>query len=242
MKISYFNYSKNILISIISIFPFIVLYEIICFSYFKNTNYQIRNSADVIIRDFFSYFGNYSDIAYSLSLAATLIFIFYIKKNSNSVFKIKYNYLGLMLFEGLLFGCILLLLLNDNSIFVLNSLTYQNHLLLNLYLCIGAGVWEEILFRVILFSLLYNFISYINKGKYDYINLFFAVILSSVLFSLFHYIGVNADSYNISSFIIRFIGGVFLSVIYFYRGFGIASISHISYDFILVSLPLIYIN
>ena len=48
------------------------------------------------------------------------------------------------------------------------------------------------------------------------------------------------DIFQLNTFIIRFIGGFVLGVIYFYRGFGISVMTHISYDFILVSLPLIY--
>ena len=53
---------------------------------------------------------------------------------------------------------------------------------------------------------------------------------------------LNSYAFDIYSFTIRFIGGVFLSLLYNFRGFGIVSMAHISYDFILISLPLIYIN
>ena len=72
--------------------------------------------------------------------------------------------------------------------------------------------------------------------------LFLSVVLSAILFSLFHYIGNNADIFNLNTFLIRTFGGIFLGLLYYYRGFGIVVISHISYDFILVSLPLIYTN
>ena len=72
------------------------------------------------------------------------------------------------------------------------------------------------------------------------LSLFLSVLISSILFSLFHYIGNNADIFNFNTFIIRAVGGLFLCALYHYRGFGIAAMTHISYDFILVSLPLIY--
>ena len=238
-KNSYFRNTQNILVSLIFIFPFVILYEIICFFYFKGKNYQIRNSADIIIRDFFNFFGSLSDEIYAITLLAILLFIYFINKSNNKNFFINYRYLLFMFVEGVLFGFLLLILLNDISIFYNARDIYQSNLLLNLYLCIGAGIWEEILFRLLLFSSMYKFLNIVFK-KDKIFPLFLSFLLSSILFSLFHYIGNNADIFNFNTFIIRSIGGLLLCILYYYRGFGIAVISHISYDFILVSLPLIY--
>jgi len=240
-KSTYFSNSKDILVSLIFIFPFVLLYEIICFFYFQGKNYQIRNSADVIIRDFFNLFGSFSDEIYSITLFAILLFIYFVNKSSNKKILINYKYLILMFIEGIVFGFLLLLLLNDISIFYIPDHLYQSNLLLNLYLCIGAGIWEEILFRLLLFSFLYKFIKSLFKEQ-DIIVLFLSIVLSAILFSLFHYIGNNADIFSFNTFLIRTFGGILLGLLYYYRGFGIAVISHISYDFILVSLPLIYTN
>ena len=236
---SYFPNTKNILVSLVFIFPFILIYEIICFFYFKSENYQIRNSADVIIRDFFNLFGAFSDEIYSIALFAILLLIYFINKSDNKNISINYKYLILMFFEGIIFGFLLLLLLNDFSIFRNYNVIYLDNLLLNLYLCIGAGIWEEILFRLILFSFFYKF-SKILFNKNEILSLFLSIVFSSFLFSMFHYIGNNADTFHFNTFIIRMVGGFFLSTLYYCRGFGIAVIAHISYDFILVSLPVIY--
>ena len=65
-RLTYFIYSKNIITSLIFIFPFIILYEGISFFYFRNLNYEIRNSADVILRNFFDIFGYYSNHIHNL--------------------------------------------------------------------------------------------------------------------------------------------------------------------------------
>jgi len=238
---SYFSNSKNILVSLIFISPFILIYELICFFYFHGSNYQIRNSADVIIRDFFTIFGSFSDELYSITLFAILLVIYFVNKSSNNFFLIKYKYLLLMFIEGIVFGLLLLLLLNDISVLYISENLYQSNLLLNLYLCIGAGIWEEILFRLLLFSSLYKILKTFLKEQ-DVFPLFLSILVSSIIFSLFHYIGTNADIFDFNTFTIRMLGGFFLSLLYHYRGFGISVISHISYDFILVSLPLIYTN
>ena len=239
-KFNYFIYSKNIITSLFFIFPFILLYESICFLYFKNSTYQVRNSADVVVRNFFDIFGPYSDYLYALTLSAILLFIYFINKSLKFKNVIEFKYLIIMFFEGILFGLLLVLLLNNINYINTYNVDYQIGLLLNLYLSIGAGIWEEILFRLFIFTFIYKIIKY--YVSIDFYNLFISVFLSSIIFSTFHYVGINSDIFNIHSFIIRFLGGVFLSLLFYYRGFGIASISHISYDFILTSLPLIYTN
>tara|TARA_B100000579_G_C22844198_1_gene863410 strand:- start:683 stop:1417 length:735 start_codon:yes stop_codon:yes gene_type:complete len=235
----YFINTKNILVSLVFIAPFIIIYEFICFFYFRNENYQIRNSADVIIRDFFNLFGVFSDEIYSVTLLATLVLIYFVNRPNIKNNIISYKFLLLMFFEGVFLGLVLLLLLNDISVFSKIKYIYQTDLLLNLYLCIGAGIWEEILFRLILFSFLYKSFQGLDKRKI-FNPFILSLFLSSILFSLFHYIGYNGDVFLFNTFIIRMLGGILLGVIYYYRGFGISVMSHISYDFILVSLPLIY--
>ena len=238
-KENYFSNTKNILVSLVFIFPFVLIYEIICFFYFRSESYQIRNSADVIIRDFFNLFGIFSNEIYAVVLFAILLFIYFISKSENKNITINYKYLILMFFEGIIFGFLLLLLLNDFSIFTNYNIPYLDNLLLNLYLCIGAGIWEEILFRFFLFSFFYKFANKLFNQK-EILSLFLSIAFSSFLFSMFHYIGNNADVFHFNTFFIRMVGGFFLSTLYYCRGFGIAVIAHISYDFILVSLPVIY--
>ena len=239
-SLTYFTYSKNIVSSLVFIFPFLIVYETICFLYFRSSSFQIRNSADVLLKQFFDIFGVYSNHYYALTLLAIIIFIFFINKGVKFINIVDFKYLFLMFSEGILYGFLLFVMLNNLTYFDSNIFIYQNNLLLNLYLSIGAGIWEEILFRLFLFTGIMK----ISKlwFKLDFYSLFFSVILSSFVFSSFHYIGANSDVFHIYSFIIRFLGGVFLSLLYFYRGFGITAMCHISYDFILISLPVIYTN
>ena len=234
---SYFDYSKNLLVGIVFILPFLFLYEIICLFYFRYSNYEIRNTADVIIHDLFYFFGSYSQFAYSISLFLVVLFIYFYNVNKNKKFKIIPISLLLIAFEGIIYGFILTLILNNPEIFNIKHF-YQSDLLLSLYLCIGAGVWEEILFRLIIYNLFLMLMFKIFKNS-SYFNIFISIIICSFLFSLFHYIGVNGDIFNLTSFYYRFIGGLYLTVLYHYRGFGVVSMAHLSYDFILVSLPLI---
>jgi membrane protease YdiL (CAAX protease family) len=142
-----------------------------------------------------------------------------------------------MFIEGIIFGLLLVIILNGTNIFNYNNL---NYFLIDysfmFYSCLGAGIWEEILFRFILLS---SIIEVIKKVANNYSSIIVSLIISSLLFSLFHYIGSSGDVFTLYTFIVRFIGGIYLGIIYLYRGLGISMISHIVYDFILVTIPVL---
>ena len=100
---------------------------------------------------------------------------------------------------------------------------------------IGAGIWEEFAFRVILinlFFLIFKSILDSNIGA-----TFLAVSLSAILFSYFHFIGPIADEFVLSSFLYRSAAGLYLGFLYVARGYGIAVYCHMFYDLFLFTYP-----
>jgi len=236
--ISYFKYSKNHITSFIFIFPLLFLYELISFFIFKNETFVIRNSADSLLRDFFAFFYITNSIYYySILFFIFILYAMKIIKDDFSSYIINVKYLFIMYFEGIILGLMLLFFLNNNILAY--SINYYDNIFLTFYLCLGAGIWEEILFRFILI----NFLFFIFNKFVSYENIVYiiSITLSGLIFSAFHYIGSGADFYTHHTFIVRFIGGVLLSLIYLYRGLGISCMTHFCYDLFLVSLPIIKI-
>lgn len=95
---------------------------------------------------------------------------------------------------------------------------------------LGAGIYEELLFRLILLSLLAWIVQ--RSGLTAQKSMIVAAVLSSLLFSIAHHLGPYGDSFRLSAFLFRFFAGMFFSVVYIYRGFGIAAGSHAAYDII----------
>jgi hypothetical protein len=98
-----------------------------------------------------------------------------------------------------------------------------------LALSLGAGLYEELLFRVILIGLILWLLTasgFTTRGPATLV----AVLASALLFSLAHYVGPMGDDLQAASFIFRFLGGLAFSAIYALRGFGIAAWSHALYD------------
>ena len=88
----------------------------------------------------------------------------------------------------------------------------------NVTLAVGAGIYEEILFRVILIFLLkYIICLSFSMGEYYFKN-FVSIVLASVCFSLFHFIGEFGDYYSFNIFMVRFLAGIYLGILYFTEG------------------------
>ena len=93
---------------------------------------------------------------------------------------------------------------------------------------IGAGIYEELLFRLILLSLLAWGLRL--TGMKPQIATIAAVLLSSLIFAAAHHVGPSGLQFQVYGFVFRTIAGVFFSVVFIYRGFGIAAGSHAAYD------------
>lgn len=102
-----------------------------------------------------------------------------------------------------------------------------------LVLYVGAGIYEELLFRLILLSLLAwaARASGASRGQ----SFAAAIVVTSVLFSLAHYVGPHGDEVRLASFAFRTLAGAFFGMLFAIRGFGIAVGAHAGYD-ILVGL------
>jgi membrane protease YdiL (CAAX protease family) len=97
----------------------------------------------------------------------------------------------------------------------------------------GAGLYEEVLFRLLLLPILVWVFE--RVGFSTFAAGLWGLVLSSVLFSLAHYVGPLGDAFAIYSFTFRFLAGLFFAILFTVRGFGIAAGSHAVYD-ILVGL------
>jgi len=93
---------------------------------------------------------------------------------------------------------------------------------------LGAGIYEELLFRLILLSLFAWAIR--RAGVAPRVSMIVAAVLSSLLFAAAHHAGPCGEPVVRSRFVFRTLAGLFFSVVYVYRGFGIAAGSHAAYD------------
>ncbi|AMV36676.1 CPBP family intramembrane glutamic endopeptidase [Planctomyces sp. SH-PL62] len=93
---------------------------------------------------------------------------------------------------------------------------------------LGAGVYEEALFRL----LLVPFVFYLLRGLQtpQVLSNATAVTGSALLFSLAHHAGNPGEAFTWFAFIFRWMAGVFFAWVFILRGFGIAVGAHTAYD------------
>lgn len=97
----------------------------------------------------------------------------------------------------------------------------------------GAGVYEEVLFRLLLVPGVSTCAQWLGARRQ--LPAIAAIVLTSLIFSAAHYIGPHGEALDAFSFTFRALAGAFFAIVFVYRGFGIAAGSHALYD-IFVSL------
>jgi CAAX prenyl protease-like protein len=100
-------------------------------------------------------------------------------------------------------------------------------------LSLGAGLYEELLFRVLLVGSL----AWAGRrllGFRPFVAGMWAALLGAVVFAAFHYIGPYGDRLEAYSFVFRTIAGLAFSVLFLVRGFGITAWTHALYDLFLL--------
>jgi len=99
---------------------------------------------------------------------------------------------------------------------------------------VGAGIYEEFLFRVLLIAGVSAIFGFIFQWSHK-MRKWMAMVFAAGIFSYFHFIGEYGDYFSFNIFMIRFLAGIILGTIYFFRGFGITAWSHAIYDLIVLT-------
>ena len=105
----------------------------------------------------------------------------------------------------------------------------------NFILSLGAGLYEELVFRLIFLGGAVLLITkFIEDKKQRAMAIIGAVIFTSLVFSGIHYVGSMADTFTMYSFSFRFLAGVIFAVLFYARGFAVAVYTHAIYDVIVL--------
>jgi len=149
--------------------------------------------------------------------------------HTKASWKIKLKVLSLSFAESLALALVLLFIFGRLIPHFNMSLSPSGGNISNLVLYCGAGIYEELVFRVFLLGILIQFFRRIMHFK-DNASAFFAAVLAALLFSAFHYLGPAGDAFTIGSFLQRMVGGLYFSLVFVMRGYGITAACHVFYD------------
>lgn len=222
--------------SVLFALPLLALYELLAFTLTNDAVAGVRNGADVMLKALFLWLGGRRGLAVfgAILLGAGLILV--VRDMRKSGWKLEGRVFLGMVAESAVYGVVVGVVTSVLTGLLLRgvpalSLAQLGTLPLGtqLTLALGAGLYEELLFRVILVTALAALARAAFGWKPGAAGVF-ATLLGALLFSAFHYVGPYGDPLQLGSFTFRAIAGVVFSALYLVRGFGIAAWTHALYD------------
>lgn len=104
---------------------------------------------------------------------------------------------------------------------------------------IGAGLYEELVFRLILITLVVIIGCDLLRLRRSGVAVA-AILLSSLAFAAHHHRPIGVESFQFHQFTFRALAGGYLAVIFWYRGYGPAAGCHAAYNVALVILRALF--
>jgi hypothetical protein len=227
VQLTYFQLSRSPHYSVIFAIPLLMAYE--GFALFLNHSdlYGIRNSADVFLKLFLAYIGIHGFFGFGAAMIVALI-LFRVVGGGPRLGSIRVAVLVWMLAESLVYSLVFGAIVGAVTRILLAQ-PYPLSLSAQILVSLGAGIYEEFVFRVLLLAALVFFLHRLLRLQ-QHMAYGVAAVLGAGLFSAFHYIGPFADPLQFPSFVFRLIAGLILTGLYFARGYGITAYTHSLYD------------
>ncbi len=215
--------------------PLLLLYELLAFSLSQDAIAGVRNGADVLLKSMFiAMGGRWGLVVFGVLLVGGgAIRVAKDMRDDGPPRGVIFLWMGAesigyaMLFGGVT-SMLTALVLGQWSPLAVGPFD-QFDLATQLMISLGAGLYEELLFRVLLVGGL-AMLARKAFGWQPRSAGLFAVGVGALIFSLFHYIGPYGDPFELPSFTFRAIAGVLFSGLYLLRGFGITAWTHALYD------------
>jgi hypothetical protein len=98
---------------------------------------------------------------------------------------------------------------------------------------IGAGVYEELVFRLALISIIVLIGADLLRQNRRIV-VVVAVVLSALAFAAHHHAPIGGEPFSYARFAFRAMAGVYLAALFWYRGYGLAAGCHAAYNSLLV--------
>lgn len=227
----YFDESRRPLVSLAFIAPLLLCYEI------GVLVLRVQNGADAWMRKWLDLLGFSQHFLLPLLTVAILLGWHHVSRRRWAV---RGGVIAGMAAECCLLALLLWFVFKTQSM-VWNWAVapVENNLGRRAALCVGflgAGIYEELLFRVILLSgMMWTMQSLAAQPA---LRAALAIAATSTLFAAAHHIsmaGVVGEPFAWGSFAFRVLAGAFFSVVFLYRGFGIVAGTHAAYNILVAA-------
>jgi len=239
---SYFQATRSAWFSYLAALPLVAAYEVALLVANAGSFLQVRNGADAILDAALRQLGVPASAVGLLAVTIVVGIVIYAVDRRARRIPLRGRYYAGVLLESAIYAlgfgtvvAILSLPLMPGEWLRLQSpagelpLTPAQWVALSL----GAGLYEELLFRVIAMGGLAAMLRAAGMKRDS--AAWLAAIGSAVVFSAFHYVGSLADPFTWNSFVFRAMAGLVLAGLYVARGFAVAVYTHAFYDLFLLA-------
>lgn len=238
----YLELTRSLTYSLLFAVPLLLLYELGTLWVARSDPAALRNGADVLLRTLLAAGGVTGTMALTAILLVIAVVLIVLERRHRPVPVRAAPFAGMAL-ESLLYAMLLGVVIGTATSWLLGgfplrlaadggllaSLSFSQGVILSL----GAGLYEELVFRVILVGGLWAIFrsSGITRGRSGVLS----AVIAALIFSGFHYIGPYGDQWMLASFLFRFLAGLAFSSLFLLRGFGITAWTHALYDVLIVA-------
>ena len=228
----YLNRSSRPLTSLVFVLPFIVIYELgtrfLLTDPVQGTQHIV---AFTMMQRFFALFGATGRHLPALAIVAILLAWHIARKDRWTISLPTLLGMGVesiaLGFPLIAFGLLLA------RLFPALSTATGESAAETVILSLGAGVYEELVFRLILCTALAMVLRNLLRLEPG-TSMLLLVVISATLFSAYHYLGHETFHWRI--FVFRMAAGVYFALLFLWRGFGVSAGSHMAYDILIAVL------
>lgn len=214
--------------------PLLLLYEGMMLIVGTGQMVQVRVGAEVWSKQILTFIGLRGSLALGLAVILVGIAVAYAERRKRIPLRGRYFYW--IVLESAVYALAVALLISTLvgwlfALFQTGETVAPPRYFTLLALSIGAGIYEELIFRVVLVGGLYLLIrTFYRGGAYAV-----AAVVGAAIFSAVHYVGPLGDPFALDSFTFRFFFGLAMNVLFLWRGFAVAAWTHALYDVLVVT-------
>ena len=227
----YWHESARPLTSLLFVLPLLVVYEVAALAVHSDA---ARNGVDIWLRYVLDGVGFGQFFLLPLATCGILLAWHHVTRDK---WRCAPSVLGVMLAESLFLGILLMALAQLNGwVFMAstpaNTPTPETQGRLANYVVgsIGAGIYEELLFRLMMLPAVIAVLRWLGEPRRA--SLMTGVILTSLIFSAAHFqiFTGYGEAFDWFSFTFRTLAGSFFASLFVLRGFGVTVGAHVVYD------------
>ena len=242
-RTTYFRLTRTATYGFLSVLPLLALYEVLIVVVNRGSAYEVHVGAEVWIKRLLLSLGvtGMASVGLIVLVAGGLVFLYERKKK----LPLRPVYFGWMIAESAVYAVVAAVAVSSIVGLIFSAAPVRiglaaagpaqasPDLWTMLTLSIGAGLYEELVFRVLLVGGLYWGLRHVfERPGAAYLT---AAVVGAAVFSAVHYLGALGDVFTLPSFTFRFLFGLAMNALFLARGFGIAAWTHALYDVMVVT-------